>query len=77
MEPVNPGASRNTKDSLYNDPVRAFGERLATEVPANDIVALVMEIVARGANVQAGSVLRELSAAFDYAIGTAKLMSTL
>lgn len=31
------------------------------------------EVVARGANVQAGSVLRELSAAFDYAIGTGKL----
>ena len=68
-----PKGQAETRRTLYNDPVRVFGERLATEVPANDIVALIMEIVARGANVQAGSVLRELSAAFDYAIGTGKL----
>ncbi len=72
LEPVNP-KGKQKHEGLSITILCVHSERLATEVPANDIVALVMEIVARGANVQAGSVLRELSAAFDYAIGTGKL----
>jgi hypothetical protein len=37
---------------------------------------MVMAIIERGAKVQAGNVLRELSAAYEYAIGLDKLPDT-
>lgn len=57
-----------TKD-LY--PV--LGNYPALDIKRSDVVDAVMRLVNRGANVQAGSLLRELSAAFDYAIGLDKL----
>jgi integrase len=58
-----------TRRTLYADAVRSLGNFPASEVTRKNVSKLIMEIVARGANVQAGSVLRELSAAYEYAIG--------
>lgn len=49
-----------------------LGERLARDVSRQDIIDLVMSIVSRGANVQAGNVLREILAAYDYSMGMGK-----
>lgn len=53
---------KECRRTLGVDAVRVLGDNIASEVTRKDIVALIMEIVDRGANVQAGSVLRELSA---------------
>lgn len=58
-----------TRRTLYGDVVRQLGTKPATSVNRKDVVNLVMAIVSRGANVQAGNVLRELSAAYEYSIG--------
>ncbi len=58
-----------TRRTLYVDVVSVLGHLPAEQVTRKDVSKLVMEIVGRGANVQAGSVLRELSAAYEYAIG--------
>jgi len=58
--------------TLYGDAVPMLGERLARDVSRQDIIDLVMSIVNRGANVQAGNVLREILAAYDYSMGMGK-----
>jgi len=73
-----PGARRprgqiDVRNMLYTNVVNHIGDMPATQVTKKRVVELVMKIVERGANVQAGSVLRELSAAYDYAIGLGKL----
>ena len=55
--------------TLYADPVKVLGEKPASKITRKDISSLVMGIVGRGANVQAGNVLRELLAAYEFAIG--------
>ena len=72
-----PGARKKkgqseTRRTLYGDAVAVLGDRLAHEVTRKDIVLMVMEIVGRGANVQAGNVLRELTSAYEFAIGLEK-----
>ena len=54
--------------TLYADPVQVLGKKSAAKVTRKDVSALVMGIVDRGANVQAGNVLRELLAAYEFAI---------
>jgi len=73
-EKIIPGArkrkgQKETRRTLYGDAVVVLGDRLAHEVTRKDVVSMVMDIVGRGANVQAGNVLRELSSAYEYAIG--------
>lgn len=58
--------------TLYGDVVRVLGKRPAVDVKRKDVVNLIMDIVDRGANVQAGNSLREFSAAYEYAIGLEK-----
>jgi len=58
--------------TLYGDAVRALGDEFACKVTRKDIIKLIMEIVGRGSHVQAGNVLRELSAAYEYTIGLEK-----
>lgn len=58
--------------TLYGDAVPKLGDRLARDVNRQDIIDLVMSIVNRGANVQAGNVLREILAAYDYSMGMGK-----
>lgn len=58
--------------TLYGDAVPMLGEQLARDVSRQNIIDLVMSIVNRGANVQAGNVLRETLAAYDYSMGMGK-----
>ena len=67
-----PKGQAETRRTLYNDPVRVLGDRVASEVTRKDVVAMVKGILDRGANVQAGNVLREFTAAYEYAIGLDK-----
>ena len=54
-----PKGQAEVRRTLYNDPVRVLGDMPAGEVTRKHVVDLVREILARGANVQAGNVLRE------------------
>lgn len=63
---------KEVRRTLYGDAVVVLGGRPADNVTRKEVVAMIMAIVERGANVQAGSVLRELSAAYEYAIGLEK-----
>ena len=67
-----PKGQDEVRRTLYADPVRLFGKKSASKVTRKDISSVVMGIVERGANVQAGNVLRELLAAYEYAIGLDK-----
>lgn len=67
-----PKGQAETRRTLYGDAVRTLGDRSAAEVRRKHVVEMVKGILDRGANVQAGNVLRELSAAYDYAIGLGK-----
>lgn len=60
---------RETRRTLYGDAVRVLGHLPAASVTRRQIIDMILDIVHRGANVQAGSVLRELTAAYDYSIG--------
>ena len=73
-----PGARKpkgqwEVRRTLHNDVVRVLGERPAAEVKRKDVVDLIKEILDRGARVQAGNVLREFVAAYEYAIGLERL----
>ena len=61
-----------TRRTLYGDAVLVLGKRFADEVTRKDIVNMIIAIVERGSNVQAGNVLRELTAAYEYCIGLEK-----
>jgi len=58
--------------TLYADAVRVMGNKIASDVTRKDVVNLVLEIVDRGANIQGGNVLRELTSAYEFAIGLEK-----
>jgi integrase len=61
---------RETRRTLYGDAVRALGDFPAAKVTRKMVVELINEIrLKRGANVQAGNVLREMSSAYEFAIG--------
>ena len=64
-----PKGQIEVRRTLYADPVRVLGKKPASKVIRKDITGMVKEIVDRGANVQAGNVLRELLAAYEFAIG--------
>lgn len=64
-----PKGQNETRRTLYGDPVLVMGQESAASVTRKQVTDLIMSIVARGANVQAGNVLRELSAAYEYSIG--------
>ena len=64
-----PKGQAETRRTLYGDAVRVLGQKSANKVTRKDVVDMVMEVVNRGAQVQAGSVVRELSSAYEYAIG--------
>lgn len=63
---------KETRRTLEGDAVRVLGGKPANEITRKDVVKLIMEIVGRGANVQAGNVLRELSSSYEYSIGLEK-----
>jgi len=68
-----PKGQAEARRTLYRDVVSQIGDVPASSVSRKSVVDLVMNIVNRGANVQAGYVLRELRAAYEYAIAMGKL----
>ncbi|OSN00001.1 MULTISPECIES: phage integrase central domain-containing protein [Lonsdalea] len=58
---------------LQHDAVAIIGDKIAAEVTRKEIIDLVNIVLARGANVQAGHLLRELSSAYEFAIGSGRL----
>lgn len=58
-----------TRRTLYVDAVAILGHKQAESIVRKDIVEFIKKIIDRGAQVQAGRVLSELIAAYDYAIG--------
>ncbi len=64
-----PKGQSETRRTLHGDVIPKLGEMPANAVTRKQVVDMVMSIVQRGANVQAGNVLRELSAAYEFAIG--------
>jgi integrase len=68
-----PKGQAEVRRTLYNDAVRVLGEIPAVEVGRQEVVRLIKEILDRGARVQAGAVLRELTAAYEYALAMGKL----
>lgn len=58
--------------TLYADAVPKLGHLEADKVTRKDVIELINSVIARGANVQAGNLLRELSLAYEYAIGLGK-----
>ncbi|EDJ9246339.1 integrase [Salmonella enterica subsp. diarizonae] len=64
-----PKGQAEVRRTLYGDAVKSLGARNAAEITRQDVINLINGIVARGATVQAGSVLRELSLAYEFAIG--------
>lgn len=68
-----PKGQAEARRTLCTDVLRDLGDREAISISAQDVSNLVLKIVGRGANVQAGNVLRELGSAYDYAIGTGRL----
>ncbi|STO59432.1 CP4-57 prophage; integrase [Canicola haemoglobinophilus] len=68
-----PKGQDEVRRTLYNDVVIPFGDRIASSVTRKEIVEHILKIVnERGARVQAGSVLREWSLAYRFAIGLDK-----
>ena len=62
-----------TRRLLYCDVIPTMGNRLADDITRKDVINMIMEIIdTRSANVQAGCVLRELSSAYEFAIGLDK-----
>ncbi|EFQ7416159.1 tyrosine-type recombinase/integrase [Salmonella enterica] len=64
-----PKGQAEVRRTLYGDAVKSLGARNAAEITRQDVINLINGIVARGATVQAGNVLRELSLAYEFAIG--------
>lgn len=64
-----PKGQAEVRRTLYGDAVKSLGTRNAAEITRQDVINLINGIVARGATVQAGNVLRELSLAYEFAIG--------
>lgn len=58
---------------LVSNVVDKVGDRAAQDVTRKDVIDLVMAVVGRGANVMAGNMLRELCAAYEFALGLGKL----
>lgn len=64
-----PKGQAEVRRTLYGDAVKSLGTRNAAEITRQNVINLINGIVARGAPVQAGNVLRELSLAYEFAIG--------
>ncbi len=64
-----PKGQSETRRTLYGDVIPTLGKMPANTVTRKAVVDMIMAIVQRGANVQAGNVLRELTAAYEFAIG--------
>lgn len=63
---------KEVRRTLYGDAVRVLGNHQARAVTRKEIVNMIDGILSRGASVQAGNVLRELSASYEFSIGLEK-----
>lgn len=63
-----PKGAYETRRTLSTDVLNLLGKYPAAEIDHKHIVDMIVSIVNRGANVQAGNVLRELTAAYDFSI---------
>ncbi|ELU8562334.1 integrase [Vibrio parahaemolyticus] len=63
-----PKGQKEVRRTLYVDVVDVVGNCSVSNFKKNDVVSLIQGIIDRGAPVQAGSVIRELSSAYDFAI---------
>lgn len=61
---------------LYADVVKDWGNVVKTDITRQDIIDLIMSIVEYGANDQAGNVLRELNAVYEFIISLGKINSS-
>lgn len=68
-----PKGQSETRRTLENDPMSKFGSLAASLLTRQMVVDHIKGIVNRGSNVQAGNVLRELSAAYEFALGLGRL----
>lgn len=68
-----PKGQAEVRRTLENDAVDVLGGLPAAEVGRQDVIAMIRQILAREARVQAGNVLRELTAAYEYALAMGKL----
>ncbi|VXC61181.1 Integrase [Enterobacterales bacterium 8AC] len=66
-------SQNSTRRTLTKNVVHTIGCRPAQDITRKDVIALVMEVTQRDANVLAGVILRELSAAYEFALGLGKL----
>jgi len=64
-----PKGQDETRRTIYGDAVRVLGDFLAEDITRKDVVSMIKAIIDRGAKVQAGRVLSELSSAYEYSIG--------
>ena len=64
---------KEVRRTLYGDVVRVLGDKPVSETPLIEVKVMVDQIIARGANVQAGNVLRELNLAYRFAISNDRL----
>lgn len=64
---------KEVRRTLYGDVVRVLGDMPVSETPLIEVKQMVDQIIARGSNVQAGNVLRELNLAYRFAISNDKL----
>ncbi|MEN0579146.1 tyrosine-type recombinase/integrase [Phytobacter palmae] len=71
-----PKGQAEVRRTLYGDAVKSLGTRIAAEITRQDVINLINGVVARGATVQAGNVLRELSLAYEFAIGLGRFESS-
>ncbi|CRG52647.1 hypothetical protein [Yersinia wautersii] len=67
------GGQYTYRRMMICDVVDKIGVRAAQDVTRKDVIDLVMMVVERGANTLAGNVLRELCAAYEFALGFGKL----
>lgn len=64
---------KEVRRTLYGDVVRLLGDLPVSETPLIEVKSMVDQIISRGANVQAGNVLRELNLAYRFAISNDRL----
>lgn len=69
-----PGARKKkgqmeVRRTLQADVVTSLGDRIASGISRKEVVELINSVIDRGAKVQAGILLRELSSAYEFAIG--------
>lgn len=64
---------KEVRRTLYGDVVRVLGSFSVSETSLIEVKNMIDKIISRGANVQAGNVLRELNLAYRFAISNDRL----